>query len=169
MPYAAQYPAMVDVEPTLNEHARQTVLKGFADKRKAVRQAELKREKARKSAVKTVVASRSTTTVRKSYVYEATYYTAFCSTGCIGITASGHDVSNTETYNGMRIVAAPVSIPLYSILRVHTAEETYVAIVLDRGGDITAGRLDILVADKRTALNNGRHSVTVEILRNGAD
>lgn len=175
-PYVEMIPIAFDDSPTFNQHAMQTLLTEYAGKRKQLM--ELKRQQALENKrkvlaeskrKKAVVVSRSEQPARQSYTYEATYYTAFCSTGCIGITASGYDVRNTTTYNGMRIVAAPPSIPLYSILRVHTAESSYKAIVLDRGGDITEGRLDILVGDKRTARKLGRHAVTIEILRKGAD
>src|SRR5690606_1324618 len=45
--------------------------------------------------------------------FEATFYTAFCPTGCTGITATGIDVRNTIYYEGKRIIAVdPKVIPL---------------------------------------------------------
>ena len=42
--------------------------------------------------------------------FEITYYTAFCDTGCTGVTADGTDVSNTTTKNGRGIVATDPSV-----------------------------------------------------------
>lgn len=97
--------------------------------------------------------------------YEATYYTAFCPTGCIGTTASGYQVSNTIYYQGLRIVAAPPNIPFYTKLRISFANgDKMDAIVLDRGGDIQAGRLDILVTSRDEAYRLGRQQVKVEVI-----
>lgn len=93
--------------------------------------------------------------------FEITYYTAFCDTGCTGVTADGTDVSNTTTKNGRGIVATdPSVIPLGTIVRIDGVE--YVS--ADTGGDIKGKRIDILVGDKSTARSNGRHSAQVEIL-----
>lgn len=97
--------------------------------------------------------------------FEITHYTAFCSTGCTGKTASGHDVSNTIYYQGYRIVAAPKSIEFYTKLKIHYEDGTVIdAVVLDRGGDIGIGRLDLLVNTKEEAYNLGRQKVKVEII-----
>lgn len=102
--------------------------------------------------------------------YEATWYTAFCSTGCIGITASGYDVSNTIYYEGYRILAADKSIPLYTIMRVSLADgSSFEGIVLDRGGNIGTSRLDILVASRAEAITLGRQAVEIEVIRRGSD
>lgn len=102
--------------------------------------------------------------------YEATFYTAYCSTGCIGITASGYDVSNTIYYKGYRILAADKSVPLYTVMRVTLAAgTTFDGIVLDRGGDIGHKRLDVLVASHDEAISLGRQAVSVEIIRRGSD
>lgn len=110
------------------------------------------------------------TPVVTTETYEATFYTARCSTGCIGITASGYDVSNTIYYEGYRILAADKSIPLYTIMSVTLADgTTFDGIVLDRGGDIGYSRLDILVASRAEAITLGRQAVSVEIIRRGSD
>lgn len=102
--------------------------------------------------------------------YEATAYTAFCDTGCIGITASGYDVSDTIYYEGYRILAADKSIPLYTIMRVTLADGTsFDGIVLDRGGAIGINRLDILVASRAEAITLGRQAVEIEVIRRGSD
>ena len=89
-------------------------------------------------------------------IMKASFYTAYCE-GCIGITKSGHDVRNTIYYEGMRILAAPKHIPLYTIYDVTLEDgETFRAIVLDRGGAIKGDRLDILVSTKEYAFQKGR-------------
>lgn len=97
-------------------------------------------------------------------VFEVTFYTAYCDTGCTGVTASGHDVSNTIYYEGKRIVAAPPSIPFYTELRIELEDgSSFDAVVLDRGGDITEGRLDVLVSTEEEAQRLGRQTVKVTI------
>ena len=102
--------------------------------------------------------------------YEATAYTAYCSTGCIGITASGYDVSNTiYTSDGFRIIATDKSqIPMYSIAQVTLADgTTFKAQALDTGGAIRGKRIDILVASRDEAMRLGRQDVEIEIIRRG--
>src|SRR5699024_8497438 len=78
--------------------------------------------------------------------YNLTHYSAYCNTGCTGVTATGYDVSNTIYYKGYRIVAMPSSVPLYTKVRLHYSNGNKVdAIVLDHGGDVGAGRVDLLV------------------------
>ena len=97
--------------------------------------------------------------------FEATAYTAKCD-GCTGVTATGDDVRNTiTTSEGLRIVAAPASIPFNTKMKITQADGTsFTAVVLDRGGAITEGRLDVLVPDKATAKSFGRQDVKVEVL-----
>src|SRR5690554_6602432 len=54
--------------------------------------------------------------------FEATFYTAFCPTGCTGITATGIDVRNTIYNEGKRIIAVdPNAIPIGSTVKVMLA------------------------------------------------
>lgn len=97
----------------------------------------------------------------------ATHYGPDCA-GCSGFTTSEYDVRNTVYYNGMRVLAAPRSIPLYTVMRVTYPDgTTFKGIVLDRGGDIVNGRLDILVASESEAYRLGKQTVTVTILKYG--
>lgn len=97
---------------------------------------------------------------------EATAYTAFCDSGCIGVTRTGYDVSNTIYYEGMRVIAIdPNVIPLHSILEVKTDTETYTAIALDTGGAIKGNRIDILMDTKNEAYQFGRQNAEVRILK----
>ncbi|WP_060210523.1 3D domain-containing protein [Sporosarcina koreensis] len=128
-------------------------------RKKAKVQAESKRQ---------VPVSRGSSYVGQAQSFESTFYTAKCPTGCTGITSSGYDVRNTIYYGEYRILAAPPSIPLYSILRVTLADGTkFDGIVLDRGGDIGEGRLDILVKSRDEAYRLGRQTVEVRFLRRG--
>jgi 3D (Asp-Asp-Asp) domain-containing protein len=95
---------------------------------------------------------------------EATAYTPFCDTGCQGVTASGHNVANTKTIDGKRVVAVdPNLIPLGTVMEVHTADQSFEAIALDTGGDIQGHRLDVLFLAKSKANKFGRQDVYVEI------
>lgn len=92
--------------------------------------------------------------------FEVTYYTAFCDTGCTGVTATGLDVSNSTSHNGHGIIATdPSVIPMGTVVEIDGS--TYVA--QDTGGNIQGNRIDILVSSKEEAVNNGRHSSNVTI------
>lgn len=150
------------------EAERQKALKAERERLAVVekaKQAELKRQQAQATPQ---LASRSQPYVGRAQSYEATFYTAFCPSGCVGVTASGYNVSNTIYYEGRRILAAPKSIPLYSIMRVTLADgSSFEGIVLDRGGDIGNGRLDILVGSRDEAYKLGRQSVKTQMIRKG--
>jgi len=97
---------------------------------------------------------------------EATYYTAFCDTGCIGITATGIDVSSTIYHKGLRVIAVdPAVIPLGSVVQVTAGGETFRAIAGDTGGAIKGHRIDILVGSHAEAMRNGRVPAKVEIVK----
>lgn len=105
---------------------------------------------------------------RQTINAEFTYYTAFCDTGCIGVTASGYDVSSTIYYEGMRIVATdPQVIPMHSILEFEFNGEIVKAIALDTGGAIKGNRIDMLVGSRKEAYALGRNTKEVTILRLG--
>ncbi|MGP4073053.1 ubiquitin-like domain-containing protein [Piscibacillus sp. B03] len=95
--------------------------------------------------------------------FRSTKYTANCS-GCSGYTATGVNVNNTITYQGMRIIAVdPNVIPLRSIVEVRTPSGSFTAIALDTGGAIKGNKIDILVDSKSEAYNWGNRSVQVRI------
>ncbi len=103
----------------------------------------------------------------KGIAFNGSYYTPYCK-GCSGVTATGVDVRKTIYHQGMRVVAVdPRVIPLHSIVQVTTPHESFKAIALDTGGAIKGHKIDILVADKATAYNLGRHTVYVKVLRSG--
>lgn len=99
-----------------------------------------------------------------------TYYTANCK-GCTGITATGIDVRNNATYNGMRIIAVnPNVIPYWSIVQVTLDNgHTFKAIALDTGGKMrqSPNYIDVLVNNEAEAYTNGVDTGTIEILRKG--
>jgi len=163
------YKARMDVviaEAKRKEAARVAAIVAERQRVAALVAAEVKRKA--HTATAQAVPSRSQGYVGQAQTYEATFYTAFCNTGCIGVTASGYDVSSTIYYDGMRVLAAPKHIPLYSIMRVKLANgSSFDGIVLDRGGDIGNGRLDILVSNRDEAYRFGRQSVEVRMIRKG--
>jgi 3D (Asp-Asp-Asp) domain-containing protein len=99
-------------------------------------------------------------------VLEATAYTAYCNTGCIGMTATGIDVSSTIYHEGRRIVAVdPNVIPLGSHVTLSLDDGRVIeATAQDTGGAIVGNRLDLLVSTKDEAWAFGRQDVEVEVL-----
>lgn len=97
--------------------------------------------------------------------FEATAYTAYCDTGCTGVTATGYDVSNTIYKDGKRIIAADPSVmPLGTNVIVTSSDGNYFeAVVEDTGGDIRGNRVDILVESVEEAKQFGRQSVEIEV------
>jgi len=99
--------------------------------------------------------------------FEATFYAAFCPTGCTGITATGIDVSNTIYHAGKRIIAVdPNVIPLGSHVKITLADgSSFEATAQDTGGDIKGSRIDILVGTRDEAYALGRQAVKVEVIK----
>jgi 3D (Asp-Asp-Asp) domain-containing protein len=114
--------------------------------------------------------SRGSQETYESFGVEATAYTAFCNSGCIGIVATGYDVSNTIYYKGNRIVASdPSIIPMHSIVKVEYGDVSFLAHALDTGGAIKGYKIDLLVETKREAIEFGRKTVQITIMKNGKD
>ena len=101
-----------------------------------------------------------------SITVEATAYTAFCDTGCIGVTATGIDVSNTIYHDGSRIIATdPNVIPLGSDVILTLQDGSKIeATANDTGGAIKGNRIDLLVATVDDAMQFGRQEVSIEIV-----
>lgn len=130
-----------------------------------VEQAKKEKEEAKKQLV-----SRGEENNKRVLNMLATAYVSFCDTGCIGETSIGIDVSNSITIDNMRIIAVdPSIIPLYSILKVETNNESFIALAADKGGDIKGNRIDILVAvhDTSKAFDFGKQNARVTVLREG--
>lgn len=99
----------------------------------------------------------------------ATAYDAFCDTGCIGVTATGYDVSNTVYKDGYRIISVdPNVIPIGSLVYVESDKMNFVGIADDTGGDIKGNRIDILMENRDKAYDFGRRNVKVTVLREGS-
>ncbi|WP_348623035.1 3D domain-containing protein [Paenibacillus peoriae] len=109
--------------------------------------------------------SQATGKSTKWTTYEATAYTAFCFEGCIGVTATGLDVSHTVKHRGRRIVAVdPRVVPLGTRLTIRTADgRTFEAIAEDTGGAIKGRKIDVLVPSERKARKFGRQRVRVKV------
>ena len=104
---------------------------------------------------------------KRKLTIEVSAYTANCR-GCSGKTFTGYNVNNTIEYNGLRIIAAdPNIIPLYSIVKIDTQNESFNAIVIDTGGAIKGRKADLLVGSYNEAIQFGRQNATVTVLREG--
>lgn len=116
-----------------------------------------------------VHASHTPVESKHTMTLEATMYIAFCDSGCIGITATGKDVSNTVYHNGRRVVAVdPNVIPLHTVMELEYPDGTREEVVaLDTGGAIKGEKVDILVRKKSRAINFGRQDVTIRVLKWG--
>lgn len=108
--------------------------------------------------------SASTTAGTPMGGFEITAYTAFCDTGCIGITKEGWNVKD-NTIDHRVIAVDPTVIPLGSIVEVGSFG---LFNAVDTGGAIKGKRIDILVHNTSYAFKVGRqHNIPVKVLRSG--
>lgn len=117
--------------------------------------------------------------VKESLTGKVTTYTAFCSDGCHGYTASGRYVGDNiyyedPEYGTVMIAAGDRSYPFGTIVRFNylpNFESEVYAIILDRGGAIGKNRsalFDLLIDDTSSYLNFGMaRNVNCDILRIG--
>lgn len=106
--------------------------------------------------------------VGRKLTVEATAYTAMCSEGCTGVTATGVNVSNSIFYKGYRVIAVDTSlIPLNSLVKVETESESFTAMAIDTGGAIHGHIIDVLVRSESNARKFGRQRATLTVLREG--
>ena len=145
---------------------------GESEYEKAERKRE-EAEKREKAAAESKLRHRSTnagsggTSADRGWLrFEATAYTAFCNTGCSGITKSGLDVSNTTQHVGRTIIAVdPAVIPLGSKVSIRLADGRVIeGIAEDTGGDIRGKRIDVLVGSEGQAREFGRQSVQIKVM-----
>ena len=96
---------------------------------------------------------------------EASFYTADCSEGCTGITATGIDVTKTQYHEGRRIIAVdPGVIPLGTKGTLTLADcQSFAVIAADTGGAIRGNKIDVLVASENEARELGRQSAVLTI------
>ncbi|WP_145691435.1 3D domain-containing protein [Bacillus licheniformis] len=99
--------------------------------------------------------------------FTMTAYTAFCAEGCTGITKTGVDVSHSIYYEGARVIAVdPSVIALGSTVEVRLADgSNFRAKAIDTGGAIKGARLDLLVANEADAVQFGRQSVELRVIK----
>lgn len=94
-----------------------------------------------------------------TFSVEATAYTAFC-VGCSGTTRTGIDLRANPH---LKVIAVdPNVIPLGSKVYVEGYGE---AIAGDTGGAIKGNKIDLFMPDRQDALNFGRKTVQVTILK----
>ena len=97
--------------------------------------------------------------------------------GCSGKVGGGQVVTNGNiyyndlNYGTVRIIAADKKYPYGSIIRIKSNRGEFLAIVMDRGGDIGFGRrfdVDLLCDSEASASSYGTtYNVTFEVLRYG--
>jgi 3D (Asp-Asp-Asp) domain-containing protein len=95
----------------------------------------------------------------KGEIYEVTAYcpnSCCCGAWADGMTASGHIIEP-----GDHFVAGPSEIPFGTLVRVDGYNNGKPVPVLDRGGSITAGKLDVYFPTHAEALAWGRRKVKV--------
>ncbi|WP_203334077.1 LysM peptidoglycan-binding domain-containing protein [Planococcus beigongshangi] len=95
----------------------------------------------------------------KEMQVSATAYTAYCA-GCSGITATGIDLRSNP--NQKVIAVDPTVIPLGSTVWV---EGYGTAIAGDTGGAIKGNKIDVFIPSRDAALQWGRKTVTIKILK----
>lgn len=114
--------------------------------------------------------------VLETHVGNLTGYGADCY-GCSGKTASGFDLTQTmyyedEEYGTVRILAADPMFSFYSIFRINVpGQESFIGIVLDRGGNVGYGRGTLFdlayISENDPNLIGLTPNVTFELLRSG--
>lgn len=95
----------------------------------------------------------------KEMQVSATAYTAYCA-GCSGVTATGIDLRSNP--NQKVIAVDPTVIPLGSTVWV---EGYGTAIAGDTGGAIKGNKIDVFIPSRDAALQWGRKTVTIKILK----
>lgn len=158
----------------------ENVISPFEDEKTDEEKAEIENPKEEVAPVQQQVTNNTVSlepTVLQTVVGNLTGYGANCY-GCSGKTYSGFDLSQTMYYDDyeygtVRILAADPSFPIYSIFRVSNVPgmEPFIAIVLDRGGNVGYGRgtlFDLAYVDEKDpTLINLTPNVTFELLRSG--
>jgi 3D (Asp-Asp-Asp) domain-containing protein len=104
---------------------------------------------------------------KRKLTIEVSAYTSNCR-GCSGKTFIGYNVNNTIEYNGYRVLAAdPRVIPLYSIVKIDTENESIMAVVIDTGGAIKGNKADLLVKSYNDAIQFGRKKAVITVIKEG--
>lgn len=130
------------------------------DNKPKEKQVKEKVKKVEKKQVKKPVTNEEVATNQpQSITVVATAYTAYCA-GCSGVTATGLDLRANPN---QRVIAVdPNVIPLGSRVHVEGYGE-YIA--GDTGGAIKGNRIDVFIPDKGAALDFGRKTLKVKVLK----
>ncbi|MCG7345334.1 3D domain-containing protein [Sporosarcina sp. ACRSL] len=143
-----------------------------ARSKESIRQARIAKAVASKAQAKPKPAtvSRNSNYVGQAQTFEATAFTAYCE-GCTGITRTGHDLRKSIYSDGYRVIATdPRRIPLGSIVRVTLSDGTsFEAIASDTGGRINGAIIDVAHETNAEALEFGRQSVEIRMIRRGGN
>lgn len=130
------------------------------------RQEEAKRQAAtvKKQSTPTATATPVSTAGRSIQAESTAYTNDAADNGSYGgrvLTATGHDVTDSIYYNGMRIIAVdPAVIPLGTVVHIEGVGQ---AVALDTGGRIKGNIVDLLVDTKGEAINWGRRHITITL------
>lgn len=147
------------IGPTVAEEAKKKRLLRI-ERAKSIKQVESAQQPEEPSET-AIESTQSTQTI----AIQASFYTAFCSEGCTGTTATGIDVSKSQYFEGRRIIAVdPNFIALGStgILTLSNGE-SYSIVAQDTGGAIKGNRIDVLVASEGEAIALGRLTGTITL------
>lgn len=135
------------------------------EKERQAEEAKRQAEEAKRQQATTLATPVSSTSQGRVIEAESTAYTNDAAdNGSYGgrvLTATGHDVTDSIYYDGMRIIAVdPAVIPLGTVVEVEGIGQ---AIALDTGGRIKGNIVDLLVDTKSEAINWGRRHVTITL------
>lgn len=162
----------IEAERLAAEKAKEEAEKAKLAKLEAERKAEEERKAAERataaksstSATQTVSATPVSTSKKVITVESTAYSNDVADNKAYGsrvLTATGHDVTDSIYYNGMRIIAVdPAIIPLGSKVHIQGVGD---AIALDTGGRIKGHIVDLLVDSKQDAIQWGRRQIQVTI------
>lgn len=162
----------IEAERLAEEKAKEEAEKAKLAKLEAERKAEEERKAAEQataaktstSATQTVSATPVSTSKKVITVESTAYSNDVADNKAYGgrvLTATGHDVTDSIYYNGMRIIAVdPSIIPLGSKVHIQGVGD---AIALDTGGRIKGHIVDLLVDSKQDAIQWGRRHIEVTL------
>ncbi|OGX80707.1 murein transglycosylase [Exiguobacterium sp. SH31] len=135
-----------------------------AEEARLAEEAKAEQAKAEQATTNAVATPVSTSSGRVIQAESTAYTNDAADNGSYGgrvLTATGHDVTDSIFYNGMRIIAVdPAVIPLGKVVQIEGIGQ---AIALDTGGRIKGNIVDLLVDTKSEAINWGRRHVTITL------
>ncbi|TCI55720.1 murein transglycosylase [Exiguobacterium sp. SH1S21] len=135
-----------------------------AEEARLAEEAKAEQAKAEQATTNAVATPVSTNSGRVIQAESTAYTNDAADNGSYGgrvLTATGHDVTDSIFYNGMRIIAVdPAIIPLGTVVQIEGIGQ---AIALDTGGRIKGNIVDLLVDTKSEAINWGRRHVTITL------